>query len=56
MGRYTIGDRVSWSSINRDYTGTVTGFFRAFAVVKIDGTGKTVLLQNEPIQAKTFNR
>lgn len=43
----SIGERVSWKSINKDYTGIVTGFFRDFAVVRIDGSSKSVLLQNK---------
>lgn len=43
----TIGDRVSWRSLNREYTGVVTGFRRDFAVVRIDGSEKSVLLNNK---------
>ena len=43
----SIGERVSWKSINKDYTGIVTGFFRDFSVVRIDGSSKSVLLQNK---------
>ena len=44
---YKIGDRVSWKAMNRDYSGTVTGFYRSFAVAQIDGTRKCVLLDNK---------
>lgn len=43
----SIGERVSWKSINKDYMGIVTGFYRDFAVVRIDGSSKSVLLQNK---------
>lgn len=41
---YKIGDRVAWHAINRDYSGEVTGFRNGFAVVRIDGTDKVVLM------------
>ena len=44
---YKEGDRVSWRAINRECTGTVTGFYRTFAVVVPDGSQGVVLLQNE---------
>ena len=44
---YGIGERVSWRGMNRDYTGVVTGYHGPFAVVRIDGSAKCVLLQNE---------
>ena len=40
----TIGDRVSWRSLNREHTGVVTGFRKDFAVVRIDGSEKSVLM------------
>lgn len=43
---YQIGDKASWQSLNRAYTGEVVGFYGHFAVVKIDGSGKTMLLDN----------
>lgn len=39
-----IGDRTSWESINRNYSGIVIGFYRAYAVVQIDGSEKCVLI------------
>lgn len=51
--QYKIGDRVSWKAANRDYSGTVTGFFRTFAVAQIDGSGKCVLLDNKEPKPKT---
>lgn len=49
---YKIGDKVSWHSINADYTGEVVGFHGPFAVVRIDGNGKSILIQNEPIKTE----
>lgn len=46
-----IGQRVSWRSLNLDYTGEVVGFSRGFAVARIDGSGKSVLIgeqENQP--------
>lgn len=43
---YKVGERVSWRSINRDFTGVVKGFYKSFAVVAIDGSGKRTLLDN----------
>lgn len=50
MGFYKQGERVTWRGINRDYTGVVEGFFGAFAVVRVDQSGKAVLLANETIK------
>ena len=50
MGFYKQGERVTWRGINRDYTGVVDGFFGAFAVVRVDQSGKAVLLANETIK------
>ena len=52
MGKYNKGDRVAWKSLNRDYTGCVVGFYQDFAVVLLDGDGRHILLQNEPIKKK----
>ena len=38
------GDRVRWRGLNRDYSGEVIGFRNGFAVVRIDGTAKVVLM------------
>ena len=50
MGLYKQGERVTWRGINRDYTGVVDGFFGAFAVVRVEQSGKAVLLANEIIK------
>ena len=50
------GDRVSWRSLNRRYSGEVTGFYKTFAVVRIDGSGKSVLLFNNSITSREPNR
>ena len=50
--RYSIGDRVSWRSLNRDYTGEITGYHGPFAIARIDGSTKSVLLQNETLNPK----
>ena len=47
MGRYHIGERVSWDSLNKTYSGEVIGFDRHYAVVRIDGSTKATLLTNE---------
>jgi hypothetical protein len=52
MGKYKIGDRVRWTALNYEPTGTVVGFHGDCAVVRVDRTGGTVLLQNEPIKDK----
>ena len=44
--KYQVGDKVSWRSINRDFTGVVEGYRGPFAVVRIDGSGKYTLLDN----------
>lgn len=49
---YSIGQQVSWRGINRDYTGVIVGFFGPYAIARIDGTGKSMLLQNEPFTPK----
>lgn len=49
---YKIGERVIWRSLNRHYTGEVTAIQGIFAVVRIDGTEKSVLLQNKPTNGK----
>lgn len=46
------GDRVSWQSANKDFTGVVEGYHGPFAVVRIDGTAKVVLLDNNDKKAK----
>ncbi len=52
---YQIGDKASWQSLNRAYTGEVVGFYGHFAVVKIDGSGKTMLLDNrQPTTKKNY--
>jgi hypothetical protein len=42
----TIGERVTWRGLNREYSGTVVGFYRDCAVVELP-TGKRVLLDNK---------
>lgn len=49
---YKIGDKASWQSLNRTYTGEVVGFYGPFAVVKIDGSGKSILLDNRQPKTK----
>ena len=44
--KYQVGDKVSWRSINRDFTGVVEGYRGPFAVVRIDGSGKHTILDN----------
>ena len=50
--KYQVGDKVSWRSINRDFTGVVEGYRGPFAVVRIDGSGKYILLGNKPLNTK----
>ena len=45
---YEIGQQVSWSGINRTYTGKIVGFKGPYAIARIDGTGKSVLLGGPP--------
>lgn len=40
----TNGERISWRGLNRNYTGIIIGNRHGFALVKIDGTEKSVLL------------
>jgi hypothetical protein len=47
----TIGERVTWRGLNREYSGTVVGFYRDCAVVELP-TGKRVLLDNKPLNTK----
>lgn len=47
----TIGERVTWRGLNREYCGTVVGFYREWAVVELP-TGKRVLLDNKPKEEK----
>lgn len=49
---YKIGDRVTWHAINRDYSGEVTGFRNGFAVVRIDGSDKVVLMGEKQQEKK----
>lgn len=49
---YQIGDKASWRSVNRDYTGVIVGFHGNFAIARINGSGKSVLLQNKPLTPK----
>ena len=42
-----LGDHVSWKAINRDYTGVIVGSYRGFALVKIDGSEKHILLYGQ---------
>lgn len=48
--KYQIGERVSWRGLNRIYTGTVVSHDERnniqFALVRVDGSGKHVLLYN----------
>lgn len=44
--KYQVGDKVSWRSINLNFTGVVEGYNGPFAVVRIDGSGKYILLDN----------
>ena len=46
-----IGERVTWRGLNREYSGTVVGFFREWAVVELPN-GKRVLLDNKPKEEK----
>lgn len=41
---YKQGERVFWKAINRDYSGVVVGFHGPFAIVRIDGSTKIVLI------------
>ena len=43
----TIGDRVSWRSLNRDYTGTVVGFHRCWAVVELPNGKRSLVYDKE---------
>ena len=47
----TIGERVTWRGLNREYCGTVVGFYREWAVVELPN-GKRVLLDNKPKEEK----
>ena len=49
---HKIGERVTWKAINRNYTGVVVGFYKDFAVVEIDGSGKRTLLDNRNQKTK----
>ena len=51
---YSIGQQVSWRGINRDYTGVIVGFFGPYAIARIDGTGKSMLLGEVPKKQKQW--
>lgn len=40
---------MTWCGLNKHHSGIVTGFYSDFAVVRVDGSGLSVLLQNKPI-------
>ena len=52
---YSIGDRVRWPGLNRHYTGEVVGYRGPFALVRVDGSGRHILLQNEDYVIKPLN-
>ena len=43
---------MTWRGINRDYKGEIVGFYGPFAVARIEGSARYVLLQNELIKKK----
>ena len=49
---YSIGQQVSWRGVNRSYTGVIVGFHGPYAIARIDGTGKSVLLGYKPLTPK----
>ena len=49
---YTIGQQVSWRGVSRGYTGVIVGFHGPFAIARIDGSEKSVLLGNKPLTPK----
>lgn len=42
----TIGERVSWRGLNREYTGEIEGFYGPFAIATIEGTDRKVLIHD----------
>lgn len=49
---YTQGERVTWRGLNRTYTGVEDASRGPWALVRIDGSARYVLLQNEPLKTK----
>lgn len=43
---YQEGEIVTWRGINRDYKGEIVGFYGPFAVARIEGSARYVLLHN----------
>ena len=50
------GDRVRWRGVNRDYSGEIIGFRDPFAIVRIDGSRKVILLENETMFNPNISR
>lgn len=46
---YKQGEHVTWRGLNHTHTGVVEAFYGPYAVVRIDGSDRYVLLQNEPL-------
>lgn len=44
----TIGERVSWRGLNREYTGVVESCTGAEWLVRIDGSSKQIIISNNP--------
>lgn len=44
---YKQEERVTWRGLNKHLSGIVTGFYLGYAVVRVDGSGKSILLQNQ---------
>lgn len=51
---YKIGDTATWRGINREYTGVIVGFHGPFAVARMDGSARVVLLYNGTIPDKNY--
>ena len=51
---YKIGDTATWRGINREYTGVIVGFHGPFAVARMDGSARSVLLYNGKIPGKDY--
>lgn len=52
---YKKGESAYWRAINKDYTGVVVGFYKDYAVVRIDGSEKSTLLDNRQPTTLTKN-
>lgn len=50
------GDRVRWRGVNRDYSGEIVGFRGLFAIARIDGSRKVILLENETMFNPNISR